>query len=276
MFWKYHGTGNDFVLFENFKLDAADDPETVRRLCDRRFGVGADGILYINPAEDADATMRIINADGSEAEMCGNGIRCVAKHLYDFSIVRKRKMTIRTLAGLKKIECKVEKGEVKEVGVNMGAASLECQDVPMKCPGRFIDRTIDIGGTTIRGTAVSMGNPHFVTFQKFTKKMMSELGPKIEVHYLFPKRTNTEFARLVGERLDVVVHERGAGWTLACGTGTCASAVAAAVNGLISYDEDVEVRLPGGSLWVRVAGDLSCVFMKGPATRVFKGEMETG
>jgi len=257
-------------------LDAADDPETVRRVCDRRFGVGADGILYINPAEDADATMRIINADGSEAEMCGNGIRCVAKHLYDFSIVRKRMMTIRTLAGLKKVECKVEKEEVKDVCVNMGAASLECKDIPMKCPGRFIDRTIDIGRTTIRGTAVSMGNPHLVTFQKFTEKNMRELGPKIEVHDLFPMRTNIEFARLVGDRLDVVVHERGTGWTLACGTGACASAVAAAVNGLISYDEYVEVRLPGGTLWVRVAGDLSFVFMKGPATRVFRGEMETG
>ena len=107
MFWKYHGTGNDFILFENLRLDAPDDPETVRRLCDRRFGIGADGILYINPAEDADAAMRIINADGTEAEMCGNGIRCVAKHLYDFSIIRKKRMEIRTLAGLKKIECSI-------------------------------------------------------------------------------------------------------------------------------------------------------------------------
>lgn len=276
MFWKYHGTGNDFILFEDFKLDAPDDPETVRKLCDRRFGVGADGILYINPAEDADATMRIVNADGSEAEMCGNGIRCVAKHLYDFSIIRKKRMEIRTLAGLKKIECRVQKGEVKEVSVDMGAPSLDCRDIPMKCSGRLIDRTIKVGGATVRGTAVSMGNPHFVTFQKITEKKMRELGPKIEIHPLFPRRTNTEFVRLVDGRLDVVVHERGAGWTLACGTGACASAVAAAVGGLICYDEDVEVRLPGGSLWVRVARDLSSVTMRGPAVRVFKGEIETG
>lgn len=276
MFWKYEGTGNDFILFENMEMDAPDDPETVRRLCDRRFGIGADGVLYINPTDDADAAMRIINADGSEAEMCGNGIRCVAKHLYDSSIVRKKKITIRTLAGLKKVECRVEKGEVKEVSVDMGPPSLSCEDIPMKCSGRFIDRIIRIGETTVRGTAVSMGNPHFVTFQKFSEKRMRMLGPKIETHSLFPRRVNAEFVRVHNGRLDVTVHERGVGWTLACGTGACAAAVAAAVKGLISYDEDTEVRLPGGSLFVRVARDLTSVRMRGPATRVFKGEIEKG
>ena len=276
MFWKYHGTGNDFILFDNSKREAPVDSETVRRLCDRRFGIGADGVLLINPTEKADAAMRILNADGSEAEMCGNGIRCVAKHLYDFSIVRKKKMVIGTLAGLKRIKCRVEKGEVKEVSVDMGAPSLDCDDIPMRCSGKFIDKTIKIGRTTVRGTAVSMGNPHFVTFQKLTEEKMRKLGPEIETHGLFPNRVNTEFVRVVGGKLDVVVHERGAGWTLACGTGACASAVAAAVNALISYDEDVEVRLPGGNLWVSVARDLSSVIMRGPATRVFKGEIETG
>ncbi len=273
IFWKYEGTGNDFILFENFEQDAPEGPETVRRLCDRRFGIGADGVLYINAADGADAEMRIFNADGSEAEMCGNGIRCVAKHLYDFSIVGKRKMAIRTLAGLKKVECGVEQGEVKVVDVDMGAASLNCEDIPMRCTGRFIDGVIRVGETAVKGTAVSMGNPHFVTFQKFSEERMRKLGPKIERHRLFPKGVNTEFVRMARRGMDVTVHERGAGWTLACGTGACAAAVAASVKGLIPFEKDIEVRLPGGSLTIRVAGDLSTVRMRGPANRVFKGEI---
>ena len=274
MFWKYHGIGNDFILFEDFESSTSKDPDFVRRLCDRRFGVGADGILYINSALDADAGMRIINADGSEAEMCGNGIRCVAKHLYDFSIVKKRRMMISTLSGPKKIECGVEDGQVKWVSVDMGAPSFDCKDIPMKCSGKFVDKIVRVGGMDVKGTAVSMGNPHFVTFQRMSDARMKELGPKIESHPIFPKRTNVEFARLVDSGLDVSIYERGAGWTLACGTGACASAVAAAVRGSISYDEDVEVRLPGGSLWVNVARDLSSVKMRGPAVRVFEGEVE--
>jgi diaminopimelate epimerase len=274
MFWKYHGTGNDFILFEDFESNVSKDPDVVRRLCDRRFGIGADGVLYINSAPDADAGMKIINADGSEAEMCGNGIRCVAKHLHDFSIVKRRRMMISTLAGPKKIECAVEDGQVRWVSVDMGAPSLDCKDIPMRCSGKSVDKIIRVGETGVKGTAVSMGNPHFVTFQRMSDARMKELGPKIGSHPIFPKRANVEFARLVDSRLDVSVYERGAGWTLACGTGACASAVAAAVRGSISYDEDVEVRLPGGSLWVNVARDLSSVKMRGPAVRVFEGEVE--
>jgi diaminopimelate epimerase len=156
----------------------------------------------------------------------------------------------------------------------MGAPSFDCKDIPMRCSGKFVDKIVRVGGTDVKGTAVSVGNPHFVTFQRMSGARMKELGPKIESHPIFTKRTNVEFARLVNSRLDVSVYERGAGWTLACGTGACASAVAAAVRGSISYDEEVEVRLPGGSLWVNVARDLSSVKMRGPAVRVFEGEVE--
>ena len=218
--------------------------------------------------------MRVINSDGSEAEMCGNGIRCVAKHLYDRSIVRKKKMRIDTLAGIKEVRCSIGGGEVRDVSVDMGAPMLECEDVPMLCPGKFIDGELSVGGSRIKGTALSMGNPHFVIFQKVREERMKGLGPLIEGHKLFPRRTNVEFARVVGDRLEITVYERGAGWTLACGTGACASAVAAALDGLVPFDAEVEVRLPGGSLWITVARDLSSVTMRGPA-RVFEGEIDT-
>ena len=273
-FWKYHGIGNDFVLLDNFDGAANKDPSWVMAVCDRRFGVGADGILYIERSARADATMSILNSDGSVAEMCGNGIRCVAKHLYDHGIVKKKQMTIETLAGIKSIECTVNGGQVSDVKVAMGAAMLECGKIPMNCPGKFIDSILEVDGVKVRGTAVSMGNPHFITFQNFNDEEQDRLAPLIQSDRAFPKKTNVEFVKSSNGILTVKVLERGAGWTMACGTGACATAVAAALQGLVPYDREIEVRLPGGSLWIDVSKDLGSVSMRGTATKVFQGEME--
>ncbi|HVO77533.1 MAG TPA: diaminopimelate epimerase, partial [Methanomassiliicoccales archaeon] len=260
-FWKYHGLGNDFVLVEDHLGAVRKDPEFARRVCDRHTGVGADGILYVGADEEHDATMRIINSDGSEAEMCGNGIRCVAKHLHDFGLVKKRRMTIRTVVGTKTVECRIRKGAVDQVAVDMGKPTLRCEQIPMSCGGEFVSKDVEVLGTKVKGTAVSMGNPHFVTFEHFTNEQMERVGPAISGSKLFPKRTNVEFAQKKGRKIQVRVFERGAGWTMACGTGACATAVAAVANGLAKENEDVEIVLPGGSLWIKVNEGLSSVIM---------------
>jgi diaminopimelate epimerase len=273
IFWKYHGIGNDFILFEDLELTAPTSPDVVRRLCDRRTGIGGDGILYVQPDEKADAFMKVMNSDGSEAEMCGNGIRCVAKHLFDFAIAPSTRMSINTLGGLKDIEVRVVEGEVSEASVDMGAPRLECRDVPMACNGRFVDRDIEVDGLRVKGTGVSMGNPHFVIFQELDDFEIRRLGPLIHAHEMFPRKTNVEFVRPVGDRMDIIVYERGAGWTQACGTGACATAVAAGLNDIVPLGKDVKVRLPGGDLTINVKKDLSMVQMTGPAARVFQGEI---
>ncbi|HHT75257.1 MAG: diaminopimelate epimerase [Methanomassiliicoccaceae archaeon] len=273
-FWKYHGLGNDFVVVENPELDIPDDPDFVRRICDRRTGVGADGILYINPDEEADAFMRVLNSDGSEAEMCGNGIRCVAKHLYDMSLAPTERMRINTMGGMKEIVVQVDDGVAVGATVDMGAPRLDRPDIPMTGDGRFIDGTLEVEGRKVTGTAVSMGNPHLIIFDPLSDDEIRELGPLLERHPLFPRRTNVEFVRKEGDVLTVSVYERGAGWTQACGTGACATAVAAGLKGLAPLGRDVRVRLPGGELKINVAEDLSSVRMTGPAARVFRGELE--
>lgn len=273
-FYKYEGLGNDFIVLEDLDGKAPKDPAFAVRWCDRRFGIGADGILYIMRAKDADAYMKILNSDGSEAEMCGNGIRCVAKHLHDFGLVKSERMTIDTMAGKMAISCSIEGGNVVEASVGMGRPVLDCEKIPMKCQGRWIDEALDVGGRKLRGTAVGMGNPHFVTFQKLTRKEMEEIGPKMERHPLFPSRTNVEFASVHGRRIDVRVFERGAAWTMACGTGACATAVAAVLGHRVRADEDIEVCLPGGSLYINVDGGLSSVTMRGPAKLVYQGTFQ--
>ncbi|MDW5562270.1 MAG: diaminopimelate epimerase [Methanomassiliicoccus sp.] len=274
IFWKYHGLGNDFILFEDRDRKAPASPDAVMALCDRRTGIGGDGILYVRPDKEADAYMKIMNSDGSEAEMCGNGIRCVAKHLYDFSFSPRRRMRINTLAGMKEVDVAASANEATEVSVGMGAPRLDCRDIPMGCEGRFVDRDIEIDGLSIRGTAVSMGNPHFIIFQPFSDDEVRELGPKVHSHHLFPRKTNVEFVQPRNGYLDVTVFERGAGWTQACGTGACATAVAAGLKGIAPLGSDVKVRLPGGDLTINVMKDLSMVRMTGPATRVFQGEID--
>ncbi|MFA6802008.1 MAG: diaminopimelate epimerase [Gammaproteobacteria bacterium] len=274
IFWKYHGLGNDFVLVDGTGGDVEIDREWCRDVCRRNFGIGADGVLYVLPGEDTDITMRIINADGTEAEMCGNGIRCVAKYAYDSGLVKSQMFSIHTMAGDKEAQVSLgEDGKVSTVAIDMGAPILNGRSIPINYDGRFIDEPFMIGSLRIRGTAVSMGNPHFVTFTELPEETINRLGPELEKNEFFPKRTNVEFCSMKEGKIHVRVYERGAAWTLACGTGACASTVAAALIGLVPFDSPVDVRLPGGWLKITVARDMDCVIMEGPAEFVFKGEM---
>ena len=204
--------------------------------------------------------------------MCGNGIRCVAKHLHDSGWVPKDRMTIDTMAGVLEIGLAIVDGKAEMVEVNMGTPILDGRKVPIDHDGKFVNGCIEADGRRITATAVSMGNPHLVTFDTFTDEEMDALGPELERHPLYPRRTNVEFVTVVDGRLDVRVYERGAAWTLACGTGACAATVAAALNGLVPYGEPVKVSLPGGDLEITVAEGLDHVVMSGPARLVFTGE----
>lgn len=273
IFWKYHGTGNDFVLVDGMDGTVKIDKEWCKKVCRRNFDVGADGVLYIMPGEDTDITMRIINADGTEAEMCGNGIRCVAKHAYDHGLVKDQVFSIHTLAGEKNAKVTLgENGKVLTASIDMGAPILNGKSIPIKHSGRFVDEPFVIGSLRIRGTAISMGNPHFVTFTELPEETVNRLGPELERHEFFPNKTNVEFCHMKDGKIYVRTYERGAGWTLACGTGASASTVAAALIGLVPFDQPIEVHLPGGWLKITVARDLGYVIMEGPAEFVFKGE----
>lgn len=274
-FWKYQGIGNDFVLVDGTAGDLAMDAEWCRRVCDRHYGIGADGVLYVMPGEGTDVTMRIINADGSEAEMCGNGIRCVAKWCVDSGTVGKDEFTIHTLAGDLKAETfRKDDGTVGTVRIDMGAPILDARSVPVDRDGRFIDEPFDADGVPIRASAVSMGNPHFITFTPLTDEQVDRLGPVLERHPFFPRKTNVEFCRVEDGKIHIRVYERGAAWTLACGTGACATTTAAALIGLVPFDTAVDVHLPGGWLKITVDKQLRYVLMEGPAELVFTGETE--
>lgn len=274
-FWKYQGIGNDFILLDGTAGDLEIDAEWCRRACDRHYGIGADGVLYVMPGEGTDITMRIINADGSEAEMCGNGIRCVAKYAADHEVVPGDTMTIHTLAGDLGAEVfRGDDGLVRTVRINMGAPILDGRTVPVDYDGRFIDQPFDADGVPIRANAVSMGNPHFITFTPLDDTTVDRLGPILERHPFFPRKTNVEFCRVEDGKIYIRVYERGAAWTLACGTGACATTTAAALNGLVPFGTPVDVHLPGGWLRITVDKDLGYVLMEGPAELVFTGDME--
>lgn len=274
-FWKYQGIGNDFILLDGTAGDLEIDAEWCRRACDRHYGIGADGVLYVMPGEGTDITMRIINADGSEAEMCGNGIRCVAKYAADHGVVPGDAMTIHTLAGDLGAEVfRGDAGLVRTVRINMGAPILDGRTVPVDYDGRFIDQPFDADGVPIRANAVSMGNPHFITFTPLDDATVNRLGPILERHPFFPRKTNVEFCRVEDGKIYIRVYERGAAWTLACGTGACATTTAAALNGLVPFGTPVDVHLPGGWLRITVDKDLGYVLMEGPAELVFTGDME--
>lgn len=270
-FWKYHGIGNDFILIDAMRTEIEVNKERCRLLCDRHFGIGADGILFLLPGKGTDITMKIINSDGSEAEMCGNGIRCLVKHAYDFGIVSKNKMTVSTLAGVMTAEVSADGGRAVAIKVNMGAPILDGRSIPIDYDGEFVDQPFALEDYNIRGTAVSMGNPHFVTFSDLSDNEIEKLGPIIESHPFFPKKTNVEFCNVKDGNLYIKVYERGASWTLACGTGACASVTAAALNGLVPFDTPVDVRLPGGWLKITVDKNLKYVYMEGPAQMIYEG-----
>ena len=274
-FWKYQGCGNDFVLVDGISEKLEIDVPWCVKVCDRHFGVGADGVLYLLPGEEGcDITMRIINADGSEAEMCGNGIRCLAKYASDFGIVKGDEFSIHTGRGtLIATVFTGEDGKVRTVRINMGAPILEPSLVPVNGDGdRFIDRPITAEGIDLKVNAVSMGNPHCVTFDPLTDGQIDKLGPYLEADRdLFPRKANVEFAKVEDGKIDIRVFERGVGWTLACGTGACATTTAAALNKLVPFDTPVDVHLPGGWLKITVDSNLQYVLMEGPAELVYEG-----
>jgi len=284
-FAKYHGLGNDFLVVDlrNERGDdaaAAQDPAVVRALCDRQFGVGGDGVLAVLPADGADARMRVLNADGSEAEMCGNGIRCVAKELFDRGGVTKERISIDTGAG--RLVCAIDAkgGIAQSVTVEMGAPRLTYAEIPMTGPAneRCIEQPLDIPGHGTRNfTAVSMGNPHAITFvgKGEPRTLATTVGPSVENHARFPRRTNAEFAHVISPReIELVVWERGSGLTLACGTGACATVVAAILTGRAEEGTEVSVHLPGGTLAITVEKGMSNVLMRGPALHVFDGDLQ--
>lgn len=274
---KMHGLGNDFVFIDNFHRQAEVEqsegayPELARKLCHRQFGVGGDGLIVVLPSQVADARMRIFNLDGSEPEMCGNGIRCFARYIFDKGYVHKNPLKVETLAGILTLDLKVEGGKVTGVRVDMGEPILKSGLIPVLAEGEpVIGAKLEVGGQEFDFTAVSMGNPHCVIFiEDYEDLDFERLGPAIEKHPLFPRKTNVEFIRVDSrEELTMKVWERGAGPTLACGTGACASAVAAVLNG--KTERKVTVHLPGGDLLIEWGED-NHVYMTGPATYVFKG-----
>lgn len=274
-FTKMHGAGNDYVYFDCFK-ERIDNPEQLAvRLSDRHFGIGGDGIVLICPSDSADAKMRMFNADGSEGKMCGNAIRCVGKYLYDNGTVKKDEISIETLSGIKKLKMLIKDGVAVGARVDMGRAILTPKEIPVALDGdSVVNRAVEIGGREYRITCVGMGNPHCVVFNEDTDKLdLPSIGGTFEFHPLFPERVNTEFVQIISKnRLKMRVWERGSGETLACGTGACATVVAAALCGYCDMNTPVEVVLKGGSLIIEYTEN--AVFMTGEAVKVYTGEIE--
>jgi diaminopimelate epimerase len=267
-----HGLGNDFIVIDNRdeKIRDSEAPELARKLCDRHLSVGADGILLLSNSRAVDVQMRIFNADGSESEMCGNGVRCFAKYCYENCIVRKNEFAVETLAGVKQVWLTLQGESVKAVKVDMGTPEWERSKIPMRGQGTCINEDLKVDEENYKVTCLSIGNPHCVIFVENVDEFPVEyVGPIIENHEAFPKRTNVEFVQVSGKNeLKVRVWERGCGETLACGTGACASAVAA--NRLGKVGSRVKVHLAGGDLQIECA---ERVFMSGAAEKVFEGNL---
>lgn len=272
-FTKMQGCGNDYVYINGFTEKIGDKPAFVRAVSDRHFGVGGDGAIFINPSEEADFEMEMYNADGTRAEMCGNGIRCVAKYVYDKGLTDREQISIVSFGNVKYVDLYVENGLVRSVKVNMGAPVLEAKKVPVKSAmERSVDEPITVNGKEYRMTCVSMGNPHAVVFmENITKLDIASIGPLFENHEVFPNRTNTEFVEVVDRtHVNMRVWERGTGETLACGTGCCATVAACVLNGLT--EDEVTVRVLGGEIDIRWDRNKNLIYMTGPAETVFEGE----
>ncbi len=274
-FTKMHGIGNDYVYVNGFEENVTDKAAAAVKLSDRHFGIGSDGLIFINPSKVADFEMEMYNSDGSRAEMCGNGIRCVAKYVYDSGLTDKTEISIETLGGIKYLTLSVEDGKVKEVTVDMGEPELTAEKIPVISSNeKVISEDITVDGKNYQITAVSMGNPHAVVYYDGIAQMdIEKLGPKFESHERFPRRINTEFVEVIDRStVSMRVWERGAGETLACGTGACAVTVASILNGLT--DSKVKVKLLGGDLFIHWDQETNHVYMTGPAETVFQGEIE--
>ncbi|MGD8237478.1 MAG: diaminopimelate epimerase [Armatimonadota bacterium] len=279
-FTKMHGAGNDYVYINCFQQDLAgcDLAELARAVSDRHFGIGSDGLILVEPSDIADFRMRIYNPDGSEAEMCGNGVRCFAKYVYERGLTTKKKLTVETGAGIVEPKLSVRSKRVTRVRVDMGAPRLTRAEVPMRARGkpgsdRVIEEPLKVAGRKVAVTCLSMGNPHCVLFVKHADAAPVEtLGPAIENHSAFPQRTNVEFVEVCDDANIVLrVWERGVGETLACGTGTSAAVVACSLTGRTG--REVTARLPGGELEIHLAGN-DHVFLTGPAEEVYGGEFD--
>ncbi len=276
-FTKMHGCGNDYVYVNGFEENIADEAKAAIIVSDRHFGIGADGLIIIKPSDIADFEMVMYNADGSRGAMCGNGVRCVAKYVYDHKLTDKTSISVASMGSIKYIDVDVENGKVVSAKVDMGSPVLEAKKIPVLSENeKAVNEKITVDGKDYLMTCVSMGNPHAVVFTDIpvNEFPLEKIGPKFENNPVFPDRVNTEFVNITDRKnLNMRVWERGSGETLACGTGTCATVVAAILNGYA--DNDVTVHLIGGDLKISWSGnEADSVFMTGPAETVFSGEID--
>jgi diaminopimelate epimerase len=273
-FTKMHGIGNDYVYVDCFRASVADPAALARRISPRHTGISSDGLILICPSDTADCRMEMYNADGSRGEMCGNGIRCVGKYVYDHGLARRDTLRIATDAGTKLLRLHIDDGRVRAVTVDMGEPILDGPRIPVAAEGRVINAPLQVDGRTYHVTCVSMGNPHCVTFVPSVDDVpLTDIGPRFEHHAFFPKRVNTEFVQVLGGNdLRMRVWERGSGETAACGTGACAVLVAAVLND--KAERRATVRLNGGDLQIEWNAADNHVLMTGPAEEVFSGEIE--
>ena len=274
-FTKMQGLGNDYVYVNCFEEKIENPSELAVKVSDRHFGIGSDGLILIRPSEVADFRMTMFNADGSESEMCGNGIRCVGKYVYDYGLTDKTEVSVETLAGIKYLKFLIKDGKVDMVTVNMGEPILKPELVPVVGEGdAVIDSPIEVDGKEYKMTCVSMGNPHSVVFVDDVDNFpLHEVGPLFEHHKAFPRRVNAEFCQVIDRtHAKMRVWERGTGETLACGTGTCATAVACILNG--KTEDEVTITLLGGDLIIRWDREKNVIYMTGPARVVFDGEID--
>lgn len=276
-FTKMHGCGNDYVYVNGFEENIADEAKAAIIVSDRHFGIGADGLIIIKPSDIADFEMVMYNADGSRGAMCGNGVRCVAKYVYDHKLTDKTSISVASMGSIKYIDVDVENGKVVSAKVDMGSPVLEAKKIPVLSENeKAVNEKITVDGKDYLMTCVSMGNPHAVVFTDIpvSEFPLEKIGPKFENNPVFPDRVNTEFVNITDRKnLNMRVWERGSGETLACGTGTCATVVAAILNGCA--DNDVTVHLIGGDLKISWSGnEADSVFMTGPAETVFSGEID--
>lgn len=276
-FTKMQGIGNDYVYVDCFQETVNNPSEVAKFVSDRHFGIGSDGLILVKPSDVADCEMDMYNLDGSQGAMCGNGIRCVAKFAYDKGIVHKKNISVATKSGIKYLELTVKNNKVSSVKVNMGSPILNAKTIPVVSEKeQVINEPLTVNGETYHITAVSMGNPHAIVYMDDVKNLnIAEIGPMFENHINFPDRINTEFVKVIDRHtLQMRVWERGSGETLACGTGACAVAVASTLNGLVDKDVPVTVKLLGGDLEILWNRQENLVYMTGPATTVFEGEID--
>ena len=276
-FTKMQGIGNDYVYVNCFEETVKDPSAVARYVSDRHFGIGSDGLILIKPSDIADCEMDMYNLDGSQGAMCGNGIRCVAKYVYDYGIVKKENISVSTKSGIKYLDLTVRNGKVALVRVNMGSPVLTASQIPVvSSTEEMINAPLKVNGETYYITAVSMGNPHAIVYMTDVDHLdIGEIGPYFEKHMAFPDRVNTEFVEVLDDHtLKMRVWERGSGETLACGTGACAVAVASILNGHVDGEKPVTVKLLGGDLEIFWDRQENLVYMTGPATTVFDGEID--